>query len=304
MNKNLNLLKDYYKSNHIPLILNNEIKNSEDFARIFIQPLDAIEEFSNFKKVFLEYLPYYVYQPSMIETFILDNIQENLVHYSKKCKELGLIPRRKPTTSGIYGEVYTDLYGRVYKECVGITSYINRRGYDNNEVKGCDDFLVNINDGIPEFIFSESKFVADLYKATNALIDDINGTPNESPHLEKGYLNRFTNFILNKVDYLNSYESEVLRDLINEINSEILHKDKSFIDIINEKEITAKFIYFAIFNSEKVDIEYYVKSFNKIKLNFEDKIKGTGILKYSLDIVFIPIINIPMNVRIGIDDEY
>ena len=74
---NIELLKEYYKRVCAPLIFVNEyvLDNCRN-AKFYLYDFREEEELNNFKKVFQEYLPFYVKNFDRISRYKLSNIDQ------------------------------------------------------------------------------------------------------------------------------------------------------------------------------------------------------------------------------------
>ena len=72
--ENIEKLKEYYKKECSSLIFINEtlLPNNKS-AKIFLYNFTTDEELNNFKKVFQEYLPFYVLNLDYIESYTVDD---------------------------------------------------------------------------------------------------------------------------------------------------------------------------------------------------------------------------------------
>ena len=95
--ENIEKLKEYYKKYCSPLIFVNEtILPNNKSAKVFLYNFNTSEELENFKKVFQEYLPFYVLNFDSIENYIVDDtISKQLVKDAKYIYETNITPTRK-----------------------------------------------------------------------------------------------------------------------------------------------------------------------------------------------------------------
>ena len=113
---NIEILKDYYKRVCVPLIFINEYILEECCkAKVYLYNFQKEEELQNFKKVFQEYIPFYVKNFDRILRYDLtendDEISTLLLNKAKNIKQReGILPARPIRRNGIYGEVYNDFY--------------------------------------------------------------------------------------------------------------------------------------------------------------------------------------------------
>lgn len=115
---NIEILQEYYKRVCSPLIFINEfvIKNCCK-AKVYLYNFKKEEELNNFKKVFQEYIPFYVKNFDRISRYKLtesdEDISKLLIGKARHIKKIeNILPNRPTRMNGIYGEVYNDFYVR------------------------------------------------------------------------------------------------------------------------------------------------------------------------------------------------
>lgn len=297
--ENIQKLKEYYKTQCSPLIFVNEtlLPNNKS-AKVFLYDFNTDEELNNFKKVFQEYLPFYVLNLDFIEWYSVDDtISEQLTTDAKYIYETNITPTRKTGINGIFGELYNDYYIKNVLDDEILLQYLSRKDFNNpdSESRGIDVVACNEKNGKLEIIMSESKFVGNLSTAKNNLKDDISGP---TGHLNKEYINKYMNFVMYRQNGLDKGRSEVIQKLITEFNIKKFKEKLDFIDCINELECSCRFIYFAIFRQcKKRNIKDFENEITEIIQEFNKHIANTGINNYSIEVVFIPTFNESMALK-------
>lgn len=291
---NYDILKSYYKEVCAPLIFVGErIEGTENNIKVYLYDFSKKIEMENFKKVFQEYMFMYAKNYDIIEHLDLTKGVSSVL--SKKYKNTFIedTPRRETATNGIFGELFNDFYLRNILNENSMLAYASRRAYNNNsEAKGID--IVFCNDQLEslEIVLSEAKFVGNITYAKNSLISDISGTEN---HLNKGYIDSYMDFVLDRQGGLEKSRKESIISKIKAINGKRIAEEMGFIDIVNELNYSIKFVYFAIFQYENNrSIDKFRAVAEEIINEFYIKIKDTSIRNYSVDIVFIPTFNTSM----------
>ena len=210
--ENIEKLKEYYKQYCSPLIFVNETTLPDNkSAKVFLYNFNTSEELENFKKVFQEYLPFYVLNFDLIENYTVDNtISKQLVKDAKYIYETDITPTRKTGINGIFGELYNDYYIKNVLNDEILLQYLSRKDFNNpdSESKGVDVVACNEKDGKLEIIMSEAKFVGNLSTAKNNLKDDISGA---TGHLNKEYINKYMNFVMYRQDGLDKRRSKEIQ---------------------------------------------------------------------------------------------
>lgn len=297
--ENINMLKEYYKRICSPLIFINEtnLPNNKG-VKVYLYDFKDEEELYNFKKVFQEYLPFYVRNFDSISRYKIPNNDEEtskmLLEKAKYIKfKSDSIPNRGTKIDGIYGEVYNDFYIRNIIDKDRLVSYISRRSYERpkGENEGIDLVGCGLKNNKLEITFSEAKFMTDIYAAKTNLISDT------EKHLDKDFINEFMNFVIQRQGDIISERAELINEKINEFNDVKEETGLSFIEVLNKLEVSVKFIYFAIFNNKHRDILFYEEKIQDIIKSFNNNIEKTGIKNYDIEIVFIPTFNSSMNLK-------
>jgi len=296
---NIEILKDYYKRVCVPLIFINEYILEECCkAKVYLYNFQKEEELQNFKKVFQEYIPFYVKNFDRILRYNLtendDEISTLLLNKAKNIKQReGILPARPIRINGIYGEVYNDFYVRNILENERLITYLSRRSYErpNSENQGIDVVACSLKDDNIEIIFSEAKFVTDINSAGTKLKDDV------KTHVNKDYINNFLQFVMQKQgDAINERKLEI-NNKINEFNDLIEDEDITFIEALNQMNFSVKFIFFAVFNNEARESIMYEHKIKEIITEFNSKIQETEIRNYSIEVVFVPTFNSSMDLK-------
>lgn len=293
------VLKEYYKRVCSPLIFINEtnLENNKN-AKVYLYDFKDEEELYNFKKVFQEYLPFYVRNFDRISRYkITDNDEEIGKMLLEKAKEIkfssGSIPNRGTNIDGIYGEIYNDFYIRNVIDKDRLVSYLSRKSYERprGENEGIDIVGCSLKDDKVEISFSEAKFMTDIYSAKDNLISDT------ETHLDKEFINGFMNFVLQRQGDLINERTEIINEKINEFNDIKEDTGLSFIEVLNKLQFSVRFIYFAIFNNKHRDIVFYEGKIKEIINSFNSHIEKTGINNYEIEVVFIPTFNTSMTLK-------
>lgn len=296
---NIELLKEYYKRVCAPLIFINEyvLDNCRN-AKVYLYDFKREEELENFKKVFQEYLPFYVKNFDRISRYKLSEIDQEISDLLiKKANHIkkneGIIPDRNIKNNGIYGEVYNDFYIRNILQNERLITYLSRRSYErpNSENKGIDIVACSLKGSSIEIIFSESKFVTDVNSAKNNLKKDV------ETHVKKEYINNFMQFVIQKQGEAIGERKLEINKKIDEFNDLMEDEDITFIEALNQMKFSVKFVFFAIFNNDNRIPIFYEGKINEIIKEFDEKIKETEINDYSIEVVFIPTFNTSMKLK-------
>lgn len=254
------------------------------------------EELNNFKKVFQEYLIYYIKNYDTIESLIIPNtyseISRLLIDKGKKIRKNPIIPQRNSRMNGLYGELFNDFYLRNICNSERFIAYISKRSYEsgNHENKGIDNVVCAINDNSLEIILSEAKFLISISNSSTGLVDD-------TEHVNLNFINDYMNIVLQKQADLIPERKAIINDRINAINDLVEEYDKTFIEAINQLGYSIKFVYFAIFNDSDRELLKYKSKIDNIVSGFNKNIITTGIINYSIEIVFIPTFNTSMELK-------
>ena len=297
--ENIEKLKEYYKQYCSPLIFVNETTLPDNkSAKVFLYNFNTSEELENFKKVFQEYLPFYVLNFDLIENYTVDDtISKQLVKDAKYIYETDITPTRKTGINGIFGELYNDYYIKNVLNDEVLLQYLSRKDFNSpdSESKGIDVVACNEKDGKLEIIMSEAKFVGNLSTAKNNLKDDISGA---TGHLNKEYINKYMNFVMYRQDGLDKRRSKEIQKLVTEFNTKKWKEKLDFIDCINELDCSCRFIYFAVFKQcQKRNIKDFEDQILEIIQEFNQNIVNTTINNYSIEVVFIPTFNESMTLK-------
>ena len=297
--ENIYRLKEYYKRVCSPLVFVNEtsLENNKN-VKVYLYDFKTEEELSNFKKVFQEYLPFYIRNYDSISKYKIsdddDEISKMLVEKAKYIRfKSGSIPNKGVDKDGIYGEIYNDFYIRNIIDKDRLISYLSRRSYERprGENKGIDIVGCGLKNDKLEITFSEAKFMTNIYSARNNLILDTQN------HLDKDFINDFMNFVIQRQGDIISERVATINEKINEFNDTIEDTGLTFIEVLNKLEVSVKFIYFAIFNNEHRDILFYEDKIQEIVNSFNANIKKTNIKNYEIEVVFIPTFNTSMDLK-------
>ena len=298
-NNNIEILQDYYKRVCAPLIFINEfvIENCCK-AKVYLYDFKKEEELNNFKKVFQEYIPFYVKNFDRISRYKLtesdEDISKLLIDKARHIKKNEkILPNRPIRMNGIYGEVYNDFYVRNILQNERLITYLSRRSYErpDGENQGIDIVACSIKGENIEVVFSEAKFVTDIYSAGNNLKNDIKS------HVNKEYINDFLQFVMQKQGEVINERKIEINNKINEFNDLMEDEDIKFIEALNRMNFSVKFIFFAIFNNEIRETVIYENKIKEIIEEFNSKINETGINDYNIEVVFIPTFNSSMNLK-------
>lgn len=296
---NIEILQDYYKRVCAPLIFINEfILENCCRAKVYLYDFKKEEELNNFKKVFQEYIPFYVKNFDRISRYKLtesdEDISKLLISKARHIKKTeNILPDRQIRMNGIYGEVYNDFYVRNVLQNERLITYLSRRSYErpNSENQGIDIVACSIKGENIEVVFSEAKFVTDINKAGIKLKDDVKS------HVDKEYINNFLQFVMQKQGEVVNERKIEINNKINEFNDLMEDEDIKFIEALNRMNFSVKFIFFAIFNNEIRETVIYENKIKEIIEEFNSKVKETGINDYSIEVVFIPTFNSSMELK-------
>lgn len=301
-------LRDYYNRNCKNLIFVGERKLSNyNNCKMYFLDVENKIELNNYKKVFQEYLLFYIRNRDHLKSIKKINdattdelLSINLLYEGKKIRSnKGLYPQIDIEKSGIYGELFNDFYLNIVKQEEVVSTYSLRSSFNLPNIKGVDLVACKIENNNLVIIFSESKFVSSISSASSSLCDDIVGTDSQLGHITKDYINQYTSFIMNKNHsiYFDKNNSKLIMNKLNELNNLILNQEIEPIDAINNLNIKIRFDFFAIYNDSNYNIEERREFFLKIVNQFSSNILNTGINKYDIEIVFIPTKNKSMDIK-------
>lgn len=159
-------------------------------------------------------------------------------------------------------------------------------------MKGIDNFSFCVIKSRPTIIFSEAKFVKDIYAAKKGLIEDINA------HLEFGFINKFSGFMMRQGSLSSVEHTEDARLHLDRLNEILIKKNLDFIPAINKLNYKVKFVYFAICQSDNKEQSLKEKYFDQIRSEFNSKVKASsGINSYDVEIILIPTRAIPKDIK-------
>lgn len=294
MKSNHKILKEYYQSECRKLVFLEE-RTINPYSYIHMYIYEYKKELENFKDLFTKYFPYYVDNYSTIEVYKLDyDIAKELERQSKKEWYSSHFDERPIEKWGIFGELFMDFYVRIVTKNEVMLTYAAKKGYkDKNEFKGIDGLACSLNGEQLEIIFSEAKFVDNIANAKRALIEDIigqydkKGNLTKVGHLNQKEINNYFNFALKKQDAVSEVLKKKAVEKIQIINKKMM-EDKEFIDIINEMGYKIRFVYFAIYKSNRKRPEEIFRYYSEIVDAFNKEITNTKIKNFNIDIVFIP----------------
>ena len=295
MSSNYEILKSFYSNNYKGLIFLTEkslSKNSK--ARMYCYNYD--NEVSSFKKIFNNYLPYYIDNyDSLIYYNLTDDIEKELEKRSVDLWDGSMIDRKDIDTIGIFGELFTDFFIRIVTEKELMLTYASKKEFNNAiEFKGIDSLACYLENEILEVIVCEAKFVANLSKASSELVYDIEGKTSKdgnfkAGHVNKNMLNKYVGgFALKKQESISKTTKEDTIKAISKLNKKIISEDKTFIESLNELGYKMRFVFFAVYQSEHKSPDLIEEQYDKILNSFNRMISETEILLYDIDIIFIP----------------
>lgn len=293
----LNELKDYFRIKCKDLVFSNEMILENDVrAKMYYVNVNAITEKNNYKKIFQEYLLMYARSYEKLRYFERKNkdLSIDLIAYGKNTwNDNGLIITTNIKSAGIFGELFTDFYLNIVKNENILLTYSSRRGASEKNVRGVDVVGCICEDKNLTLIYSESKFVQSAYDAQDALRKDINGKNDEEAHITSQYINKFSSFLMDKNHSLYNDSTENMEIVINTIDliNNRLYNNQVPINVFNELGVKIRFVFFAIYTDNKFTPLEREKYYNDIFNDFNNQISKTGIEKYEIEIVFIPIIN-------------
>lgn len=270
------------------------------------------DEIDKFVSNFTEYLPYYVYNADSLESIDpQESIGKRLAEISKMCWNGPTVPKRDLKVNGIFGEVFLDFYERIVKKEKLASTYASRRDFKSkSENKGFDNVLFAINNNEIEFVFAESKFVANRSNANTALVSDITGTPatKDKPevigHLTLDFMNDYITFVVEKGAFFSDSDKKLLKPFFKELNDVLMNKGGNFISFLIEKEVKINCVFFAIFKCASITPADYIAAYNEIESTAKSHLENMGFKKYGIEIVFIPTHASSMEIKGAIDGYY
>lgn len=306
-------LRNYYNNNCKGLVFVGEkVLKDNNKCKMYFLSVDNKIELNNYRKVFQEYLVFYVRNrdhlssmKSIIEASTDELLSQKLLFEGKKIHEnKGLYPQIEISQSGIYGELFNDFYLNIVKQEEVISTYSMRSSFGVPNVKGIDIVSVKLEEDNICLIFSESKFVSSIVSAATNLCNDISGKDGQLGHLTKDYINSYTSFFMNKYHsiYFNKEKSKLIMLKLNNLNDLIMNENKQPINAINDLNIRIRFDFFAIYYDTIYNIEDRKKYFEQIVNQFNANILSTGIKNYDIEVIFIPTKNESIVIKRGIEE--
>lgn len=300
-------LKKYYNENCKSLIFVGEkILKNNNKCKMYFCDTTMDNELNNYKKVFQEYLALYVrnydrlhYYKDLIRSSSNSEISTALLKYGKDIwTKSALIKTSSPKTLGIYGEAINDFYLNIVKNENILITYSTKNSFNDRSIKGIDVIATLWEDKNLTLVFSECKFVESIYKASDGLYNDIVGTEKELPHVSSDYINRYMNFIVDKQHSIFSEisDSQKIMSILEILNNRIINYEKP-IDVINDLQIKIRFNFFAIYNDNRFTPDEVESMYNKVLNAFNIKVESTGLKKYDIEIVYIPVKNSSSEVK-------
>lgn len=300
-------IKKYYNENCKPLIFIGEKKlTKNNKCKMYFCDVSLEKELENYKKVFQEYLALYVrsydklkYYNDLKEATSDDDISKCLYKYGYDIwNNTKLILTTTPKTLGIYGEAINDFYLNIVKNENILLTYSTKRGYGERNIKGIDVLASTWENDCLTIIFSECKFVESISKASGGLFDDIMGTEEERAHISSDYINDYITFVVDKMHsiFSNIKDSEKMMFVLDQLNNRVVNGEKA-IDVFNDLNIKIRFDFFAIYNDNRFTPDQIEKMYDKVLDAFDEQVKLTGIKKYDMEIVYIPIKNTSVSIK-------
>lgn len=306
MDTNLDILIGHYSKIHKNKIFSNKmmLTNGNPGIMFFY---DTEKELVNFKECFGYYLPIYVQNEDFIETMdITGDIDDKLTIYSKRTwNDSTLVPHRETSISGIYGELFLDIYLRLVCDRKILLSYGSKRGYSlQSETKGIDSIGYVFNGNNIELYLSEAKFVGNKHDAKRSLLNDI--SKGEIPHLRADYLNKYFGFVLKKDLSCPKQDRKIISGIFADINRRInsIDNPEKFVDIIIDKNIKINFVCFAIFQDKPQNPDDLNMIYDELMQEIKNQFSILGISNYGYEIVFIPTKNKSMIIKEEINSFY
>lgn len=304
---NLEELREYYHKNLEGNVFLIKLK-VEDKPLQILYNHDRGDEVKKFVSTFSEYLPYYVNCGDVLQCISIDDsLSETLSHFSKTCWEGPIVPNRDTKINGIYGELFLDFYERIVKKDVLASTYASRRDFNSKrENRGFDNVLFTIKDGRIEFVFAESKFVANKSAAKDELIEDIKGNPSEKKagHLTYEYINNYVMFVVQKAAYFSDDDKALLKGFMADLNNVLINKKGDFVKYLIDNKITINCVFFAIFQNNSSEIKDFIDAYDRIEKEAKASLDTIGFKNYNIEIVFIPTEATSMEIKGAIHDSY
>ena len=304
----LKKLRDYYKTNCKQLVFVNEKRlSTNNKCRMYFLDVLEEQEAKNYKKLFQEYLVSYIRNRdslSVCRSIACANNDEELsvalLSEGKKVRNSGAYPDTEINSAGIYGELFDDFYLNIVKDEPILMAYFVRSSFNIANPRGFDLVATKIDGDVLTIILSEAKFVQNIYKAKDALCNDIAGSQTQDAHVSKEYINEYVSSFMNKDHslYFDNLDSiNKIRSKLNELNDLLLNENLNAIDAINRLGIRVRFDFFAIYHDNNHNIEERKQYFDDISNQFNANINETGILNYDTEIVFIPTKNTSVDLK-------
>lgn len=79
---------------------------------------------------------------------------------------------------------------------------------------------------------------------------------------------------------------------------------KNLVDILVEKSVCFNFIFFAVFKSVYKNPELLIDYYNELIASAIKNINEAGIIKYKIEIIFIPTDAVPIEIKERIEEFY
>ena len=304
-------IKSFYTSTHKNKIFCTRLNvDGKEFDILY--DYDKENEVQKFVENFTEYLPYYAYCDELLECVnTAGDISKELSDLSKKAWNGTIIPKRPVAQNGIYGEVFLDFYERIIRGAKTAITYASKRAYNNNgEAKGFDSVLFEMVNNKVGLVLAEAKFVSAKNAASNELVKDIVGEPQQGQnparpgHITKEFINRYIEFVAEKNIQLTGSDKKTFKDFVDEINDVLMKGNRDFVSFLIDKNVHVKCVFFAIFQNFNNDPNYYIKEYDKIETEAKKNLASIGFTDYEIEIVFIPTNAKSMVIKGAIDYFY
>ena len=266
---------------------------------------NTFEEYENFSKTFLYYLPFYTRNNDFFEN-VEGELSDWLLKRSRNIRvDKTTIPDRNIENNGIYGELFLDFYLRIVKKRELVITYMSKRSFNSNyESRGLDSLAYYFdNNGNICLNICEAKFVCDQNSAKKDLLDDINGTDKKIGHLTEEFFNQYYHFVVCEGSKMHEKEKIKFKQLIDELNKECDNGNK-FLDVFIRHNVFFKVTFFAIFSCKLKEPEKLKEIYEKIYDEGKKKIEEMKIVNYEIKIVFIPTDHSSMEIKRKIEEEY